>query len=403
MIQSLEVRGLNGRFDYELPVNQESFNHDLNIFTGPNGSGKTTLLKLIWFLTSGNLERIIPDIPFQYVEIHTNKFWMSMEKLKSKEKIKFDWEFDDTKNDENEEDGKTGSITVGLEHRNVESTELEYVKDIHKLNQNVSSSMKSSFFFSTFRRLEGGITTGHRSIQLIDKSERIGRLFQERTTDILQNALSDFSTSLSFDDHTFVSSFSTRDIVELLKQEDSNLSIEINNRQSETLDEITQRIDAYSEIEKKSKTKEQADATKILQHIEQKIKSTRSKLVELRKRFTVLNEIVDDLYGQYGGIQISENLVLGTLSEKGKISSDKLSSGEKQFLGLLCYNAFSENTTIFIDEPELSLHTDFQRILLPILLEQGTENQFFIATHSPFIYARYPDREIRLGIIQGDD
>ena len=72
-------------------------------------------------------------------------------------------------------------------------------------------------------------------------------------------------------------------------------------------------------------------------------------------------------------------------------------------LSFLCYNAFSENAAIFIDEPELSLHVDWQRLLLPTLLEQGTGNQFFIATHSPFIYAKYPDKEIPLGDDRGDN
>ena len=65
-------------------------------------------------------------------------------------------------------------------------------------------------------------------------------------------------------------------------------------------------------------------------------------------------------------------------------------------LSFLCYNAFSENTPIFIDEPELSLHIDWQRFLLPTLLDQSTGNQFFIATHSPFIYTGYPDKEFML-------
>ena len=49
-----------------------------------------------------------------------------------------------------------------------------------------------------------------------------------------------------------------------------------------------------------------------------------------------------------------------------------------------------------IDEPELSLHIDWQRALLPALLEQGTSNQLILATHSPFIYANYPEKEILL-------
>ena len=72
-------------------------------------------------------------------------------------------------------------------------------------------------------------------------------------------------------------------------------------------------------------------------------------------------------------------------------------------LSFLCYNAFSENTPIFIDEPELSLHVDWQRLLLPTLLEQGAGNQFFIATHSPFVYSKYPDKEILLGDDRGDN
>ena len=62
-------------------------------------------------------------------------------------------------------------------------------------------------------------------------------------------------------------------------------------------------------------------------------------------------------------------------------------------LGFLCYNAFSDNTVIFIDEPELSLHQDWQDILFPLLLKQETGNQFFVATHSEFIYNQFPDKE----------
>jgi len=67
----------------------------------------------------------------------------------------------------------------------------------------------------------------------------------------------------------------------------------------------------------------------------------------------------------------------------------------------LCYNAFSEDTAIFIDEPELSLHVDWEGILLPTLLEQATTNQLFVATHSPFIYTLYPDKEFMLDDTRG--
>ena len=54
------------------------------------------------------------------------------------------------------------------------------------------------------------------------------------------------------------------------------------------------------------------------------------------------------------------------------------------------------DSVIFIDEPELSLHADWQRQLFPILARQQSSNQFIVATHSPFIYSKYPDKEIEL-------
>ena len=42
MIKRLVVKGLHGKFDFDLV-----FNEDLNILTGKNGSGKTTLINAI--------------------------------------------------------------------------------------------------------------------------------------------------------------------------------------------------------------------------------------------------------------------------------------------------------------------------------------------------------------------
>ncbi|WP_404977927.1 AAA family ATPase [Agrobacterium tumefaciens] len=64
---------------------------------------------------------------------------------------------------------------------------------------------------------------------------------------------------------------------------------------------------------------------------------------------------------------------------------------------------FLHRHRIFIDEPELSLHVDWQRQLFPLLLSQQQSNQFIIATHSPFIYSKYPDREVVVDPDRGDD
>ena len=58
---------------------------------------------------------------------------------------------------------------------------------------------------------------------------------------------------------------------------------------------------------------------------------------------------------------------------------------------------------MFIDEPELTLHLDWQRVLFPTLLKQKKQNQFIIATHSPFIYSKYPEKEIVISDDKGNE
>ena len=80
IIKHFNVSNLNQNEDWNFDFD---FNADINILTGRNGSGKTTLLKLIWYLISGNIERIIPNPAeenaiFTKIEIETDTFSLSI-------------------------------------------------------------------------------------------------------------------------------------------------------------------------------------------------------------------------------------------------------------------------------------------------------------------------------------
>ena len=47
---------------------------------------------------------------------------------------------------------------------------------------------------------------------------------------------------------------------------------------------------------------------------------------------------------------------------------------------------------VLIDEPEISLHIDWQRLLLRKMAEQLDHRQIIVCTHSPEIGADYDDR-----------
>lgn len=315
MIRKLNVRGMNHRFNYIL-----EFGEGINILTGLNGSGKTTLLKLIWYLTSGNLHRIIPEIPLTFVEIETTWFTLSIEPRDTK--FELTWKFGDKQRE---------TRTVALDKNSL-------AKNLDALNKQIAEAVPGSLFFPTFRRPEGNYAA-------------------EPKMEVLQKALLEFSDELSVkvagaNRHKFIAAVSTTDIGKLLKQ----------------------KYDRLSELEDESEERK-----------------------ELQGRFLQLRTLVKHIYVKYGKINIPKSISFeGEHPGNPGISSENLSAGEKEFLGFICYNAFSEEAVIFIDEPESSLHIDYERTILQFLSVQGTQKQFLIATHSPFIFSKYPEAEINL-------
>ena len=390
MIQSLEVKGLNNRDDGNFNLH---FHEDLNIFTGANGSGKTTLLKLIWYLISGHLEQIFPEIPFHHLLIETDSFSLTLSRSKS-DKVEFSWEFPEEKKQQQ-------TMTIDPETGTIDRKDVD---KINELKKRIARTMKNSLFFPTFRRIEGGFSKIPRNTD--DSAVR----FLGSASEMLQVSMSQFSSEVSTNEHKFIASISTDDIGDLLTQKYADIYEEISALQSHLLDDISRKIQDVSDSGNVPETPQDAPA------VLDDIKQVNEKRDLLRKPFSVLSELTQNIL-QYRAIHVTGRLALGeetdsvTLGEKANggtleeakeaISSDKLSAGEKQMLSFLCYNAFSDNMPIFIDEPELSLHVDWQRLLFPTLLKQGQKNQFFVATHSPFIYAKYPDKEFLLNDNRG--
>ncbi len=88
-------------------------------------------------------------------------------------------------------------------------------------------------------------------------------------------------------------------------------------------------------------------------------------------------------------------------SRDGTIDFDSLSSGEKH-LFLMYYNLIfkaDKTTLVLIDEPEISLHIEWQESFLDELMkiEEMTGLQAIIATHSPYIVGSHYDLIIDKG------
>ena len=367
MIKSLEVKDLNTKIDASL-----AFNEDLNIITGKNGSGKTTLLKLIWYLISGQIDRAL-YITFESVSITTDQFELSIASQDDYgDNFFIQWSFSDST--------KYGSGEQNIHYMTADT-------DCAQLNADIAQTMEGSLFFPSFRRIEGGFSHIHQNRRNARRRGQIrsSRRGRAEAQDPFQDVMTQFAEQQSNDDHKFVASFSMTDIKELVPRKNLDISEDINKIYADLSRNLKEKI--FS-----NPTSEHQKTISDLEQIHLAFSRATDEEETLRNPLTVLNDLVDGFFDQR--ITIGEEVTLG--KKNSPKFSDELSAGEQQILSFLCYNAFSSRTTIFIDEPELSLNVNWQRLLIPVLLDQRTENQFFMATHSPFIYNNYSNREFRI-------
>lgn len=370
-IKSARFKGLNGRLE-----NKFEFHRDINVITGVNGSGKTTFLKLIWYTISSNIERIVPELDFEEFDLVTSLYTVSLRNIKGR----INWSF---RSDIQHSDGMFDA-TMASSPSNMDSEVLNHILAEYNM---------SSVYFPTFRRIEGGYSMAN--TRKVRRRHRSGEVVTEVIEqDDIQQEFDALSHRLSVQDHKFVCSISTHDIVSLLTTRYAQVSEHINQGYRIFSTEIIGKIQSA----RQELGEDQAKASKLLGEIQNHADEINKQREILLKPFTILTELSRSIF-KHKGIKF-KTVTIGEAADA--IDSAALSAGEKQILSFLSYNTFFSDAPFFIDEPELSLHPDWQRRLFPTLLKQQSSNQFIIATHSPFIYSKYQDKELSISKEKGE-
>ncbi len=107
-------------------------------------------------------------------------------------------------------------------------------------------------------------------------------------------------------------------------------------------------------------------------------------LSQKKKRF---QDIVDELYADTGkSIIRTENEIRFTQIGE-QLKPYQLSSGEKQMLIILLTVLVEDDQpyVLFMDEPEVSLHIEWQKRLIDLILELNPNVQIILTTHSPAV------------------
>ena len=100
---------------------------------------------------------------------------------------------------------------------------------------------------------------------------------------------------------------------------------------------------------------------------------------------TKFQDLVDELFGETGKKIIRKSNEILFEQDGDTLYPYQLSSGEKQMLVILLTVLVQDNRrgVLFMDEPEVSLHVEWQQRLIGLIRELNPNVQIVLTTHSP--------------------
>ncbi|MBQ6768575.1 MAG: AAA family ATPase [Prevotella sp.] len=108
---------------------------------------------------------------------------------------------------------------------------------------------------------------------------------------------------------------------------------------------------------------------------------------QLSKMKTRFQDMVDELFAETGKkiIRTENEIRFSQIGET--LVPYQLSSGEKQILAILLTVLVEDQQhyILFMDEPEVSLHIEWQKRLIELILELNPNVQIILTTHSPAV------------------
>ena len=387
-ITSFKIDGLLGR---STPI-EFVLNRSVNIFFGENGSGKTTLLKILDAALSRDGDSM-QLLPVQRAEVTIFSI------LENKE-IKHTWERKDSK------------ISAGQE-KELNEFMLENELSSPDMRAQLRLSMKAStdwrltptpkklstpngrwahLFLPTTRLYSGDIRNVSGAGAKGPMSER--QLDQAFAESINRSWLQFYSSTL-----IEVRQIQEQGLRTVLRQV---LSPEAENDSVSPLasDAIYERVQRFlgrqstadsislgTKKEFKLRYQKESSLRRIIDNLDNVEGNIEKAMVPI-DRFT---STISSLFSRDKKITSAHNELRIQLEDGSPIALSNLSSGEKHLVKILLTAITSSSNSLLIDEPELSMHIDWQRIFVRTLQTLNPSCQLLLASHSPEIMAEVPD------------
>lgn len=386
-IVEVAIAGLAGRKD----VYRKKFNRDINVFFGLNGSGKTSLLRILNSAMSRNPEGL-EFVPFEWAEVTIYSLFY---------KDTFVGRYDKKRKDHKNQPTKgQGNVDI--------------VTDQQEIRVSLPPSQnKRGWIFGD--NLPKSVTSGWKNTYLptsrlyvSDYAYRSGMVSRE-----MPSLTNEYNWELFF----------ARRLEELWANYSNKMLSIVQEIQGKGLASIVLGI--FGPESKKEK-QPQLDHEKAYERVsaflarqgskgalgpKEKFQDAYSKDARLKRTISYINDVEERIEEAKASRDKLESLIrkmfsgnkemvfsdtgIGIKTTEGdEIGLATLSSGEKHALWIFVETLLAAESSLMIDEPEISLHVDWQNGLIEAMHELNPEAQLILATHSPEIMASLPDDKI---------
>lgn len=349
-IQKVSIDGLFGHKNIDWDLN------DVNVLVGANGSGKSTILKMIHLALTMESSDEKP------------RYFENVFEVASRMQIDFKngYDFRFAKVDENNDDVKNLLALL---------SEFETIRDsFNNLQSQTKSSKDESELLENKKKIDRLIN--HLNNSISDKTERkVRAAICNYVTDSMEGKA--HNKLLDKIDVVYLSTF---DMMLLSKKE-----------YDEIQGEIFTQLDLEIDREVRKFTRHQLELSNKISddYIFNKRKKDFSKIKEQAfRQVHVFQSALNELFNPHEKhFQISPTGDIDVIFFGEKISLSCLSSGEKQLLLILLkvVNSSERASILLLDEPEISLHLDWQEKLIRIIKDINNNCQIIIVTHSPAV------------------
>ena len=394
-IIEFSISRLAGRRD----VYEQALDRHLNVFFGLNGSGKTSLLKILHSAMSKN-SGILRTVPFESAEVkiysitYDRVFTYQIDKKKM-EPVKGtvpdmgDVEVLDSSLGAVEE---TSFVIDRTRPRTAELPEWDEAPPVG----DESLPGWAHRYLPTSRLYEGLPTLrsrrGRSSLRELSE-EMLDQYYAEALQDLWRNYYADITSAIRAAQGDGLASILTavltgkREPKEELRQVDLEVAYDrvsrfLKRQGSEGILGSLEDFDkAYSENEQ-------------LSSVVRDISEIEKRIAEADAPRDNLQAMIQKMFSGNKEVLFKDKSIDVVTHDEEAIGVSSLSSGEKHVLRILIETLLAKGNTVIIDEPEISIHVDWQSDLIKTMRQLNPEAQIILATHSPEIMADVPDDKI---------